>query len=286
MGFEENFLDGLDRKRENKDYLSPNVEKAHHRTEDIFKREAIKLADFVGIQPYSDTQIAADMNKARELKARFQTTEAHKIYADVMEGLIYRQIGRSGWFGPEAAAIKTSDYDDYVNGVDLMVEFEGESRSRRHLGLAIDVTFSADANTGTLDKKFDRIKKEIDGGSLAQVRYFKSRNTRMIFENLPRVVVGMERIKVTELATIWMNDERHGEFATHPVQRMILEQVYTQLVGFSRYAEAQGKTELADILRDEIPLIKGILESKSGIPMGDMKFDQVHRQIISRANGF
>ena len=286
MGFEDNFLGRLDRRRESKDFLHPNIEKAHRRTEEIFKKEAIQLGDFIGVQPYSEEQVQADMEKAKNLKAKFETQDPHKVYADVMEGVIYRQIGQSQWFGDKARAIKTSLFDDYINGVDLMVEFEEESRAQRHLGLAVDVTFSADANTGTLDKKFDRIKKEIDNGSLAQVRYFKSKNRRTVFENLPRVIVGMERVKVMELATLWLNEDRHGEFTKHPIQRMILEQVLAQLIGFARYAETQGHTDIAEILRDEIPLIKGILNEKQDIPMGDMKFDQVHRQIMSRANSF
>jgi hypothetical protein len=286
MGFEDNFLAGLDRRRQSKDFLHPNIEKAHHRTEEIFRKEAIQLDDFIGKQPYSDDQINADKLKAKELKKRFETEDPHKKYADVMEGLIYRQISQSGWFGEKAMPIKTSLYDDYINGVDLMVEFEEESRAKRHLGLAVDVTFSADANTGTLDKKFDRMKKEIDEGHLAEVRYFKSKNRRMIFENLPRVVVGMERTRVMELATLWLNEDRHEELKNHPVQRMILEQVYAQLVGLARYAEVQGQAEVAEILRDEIPVIREILEEKKRILLGDIKFDQVHRQIMSKASGF
>ncbi|OGI22104.1 MAG: hypothetical protein A2808_03710 [Candidatus Moranbacteria bacterium RIFCSPHIGHO2_01_FULL_55_24] len=286
MGFEDNFLAGLDRKKESKDFLHPNIEKAHRRTEEIFKKEAIQLDEF--IDPYPEDQVSADKSKAADLKKKFETNEPHKKYADVMEGVIYRQIGRSGWFGEKAQAIKTSLYDDYINGIDLMVEFEEESRAFRHLGLAIDVTFSADRNSGTLDKKFDRIKKEMDEGHLAQVKYFKSKNSRMkgVFENLPRVVVGMERTKVMELAAIWLNEDRHAEFLKHPAQRMILEQVLVQLIAFSRYAKECGHDHIAKILSDEIPLIKGILEEKNDIHMGDMKFDQVHRDIISRANGF
>lgn len=297
--FEDRFLAGLDKKRQTKEFLHPNIEKARFRTEQLFKKEEIQMEDFVRSEDgrrgvYSKEEIEADRQKAAGLKKKFRAEENEtqrnlRAQAEVAEGLIFSGALQRGWFGTEATPLKTSEFDDYIHGVDLMIEFGAEgSLPQNVLGLMVDVTFAADRNTGALDKKIDRIKKEIEEGHLAGIKYFKSKNDPRFmgqYQDLPRVVIGMERSKVLELATLWVNEDRTHELNAHPVQRMILDQVVAQLKAQADFAESIGNERITDILRKELRVVQSIRDTKN-IPLGDMRFDQVHRDIINATQNF
>ncbi|MEI9966436.1 MAG: hypothetical protein WDN67_02135 [Candidatus Moraniibacteriota bacterium] len=188
MSFEDSILRNVERDQGRAEKLSPAIEKAHTRTQDIFKREAIDMDAFrqsaQGGGIYPDAEVEADMMRVKDLKKKFrlQETEEQEIVhmkASVAEGLIYRGISKYGWF-PQARAIKTAEYDDFVNGIDIMAEFGDDGRIPQNvMGLMIDVTFSGNA----LEKKFGRIKKEIREGHLATIKYFHSRTTPALWEN-------------------------------------------------------------------------------------------------------
>jgi len=88
----------------------------------------------------------ADIAKANELEEKYSKniTETKKI-ADIFEAVVLEHGELSDWLGGSAKTMKTSRYDDYMNGVDLLVEFAGaEGEESEHLGLAADVTFTTD----------------------------------------------------------------------------------------------------------------------------------------------
>jgi hypothetical protein len=297
MGFEDQFLAGMDRNRRSVEFLHPNIEKAHRRTEHIFRKEAIDMELFKCTEDgrkgvYASEEVDQDLLKTKVWKEKFRKGETDvqknlRAQAEVVEGLVYRGIGKYGWFA-DAEAIKTADFDDYKNGVDLMIEFGHKGQSpQKVLGLMVDITFSGDRNTGALDKKIERIQKEIEEGHLASVKYFQSRNAPFMgrFNDMPRVIIGMERAKILELATLWVNEEREEELTTHPIQRMILEQILVQLQAQLRYAKVLGKNNIASILEEEAHHIQHIIEGKD-IPMGNLQFDGVHEQIMSAMQTF
>lgn len=287
--FENEVLGNADYDKGNPEKISPTIEKAHTRTTGMFKSEAINMDTFKqdgnrgGI--YTEQDIEADKVTVREMKRKFKlqdTAEERRklMKATVAEGIIYRGISKYNWF-PGAKAIKTCEYDDIANGIDLIAEFGGDGQSPQNvMGLMIDVTFSG----RKIEKKFERIKREIEEGHLASIKYFHSKNNPRFmgrFSDVPRIVVGMQHTVVEQLAKQWMSQYQEDEelLFTTPVQRMILEQVLAQLRAQSKYADSLGHEGIAEALNKEARLVRSIIDEKN-IPLGDTENDPVHRQIM------
>lgn len=278
MSFEDRLISGIDRRRgqekKRAEYLDPAVREALPRAEKFIQEYALSPEDFRGT--YGDDVVDRDIAETARLEKKFYTDEAHKKYAEVMEAILCEQIEQSDWFGSEAATIKTSLYDDYTNGVDIVVEFENATRGLSHLGLAVDVTFGKDS----IEKKFQRIRGEIQKGRLAEIKYFESENGRYkgTLQKLPRVIVGMERGMVIELAKMWIGSSSRT-FGGHPVQKMLLTQIVEQLEYFRRYAKSYDQKDLVEVFSDEINVVQAILDTKKDIAMDSMKEDGIFLEI-------
>ncbi|MGB3072977.1 MAG: hypothetical protein WBP40_04345 [Candidatus Moraniibacteriota bacterium] len=263
MGFEDperSAIRQVDRAHSSPEYLHPVVEKAYAKATALFERDAIQPDAFV--PPYDARQVAEDKETVKRLESKFGSEDlVHKKYADVLEAIIYEHIEQSDWFGPTAQTIKTSKYDDYVNGIDLVTEFSNDDQSLTHLGLGIDVTFG----TTAMHKKFQRIREEISTGKLATVKYFESERSphKGIYRDMPRVVIGAEREHITELAARWMDPKMNRELATHPVQAMLLDEIEAQLSGFRQYARTMNQARLIPIFDRQLAIIKKIRVEKS-----------------------
>lgn len=95
-------------------------------------------------------------------KGETRESEESKKLATIFEAIVHEGIERFGWLGPDATAIRTSEYDD-LKGVDGIARFRREGESDAHLGLAMDVTFGSE-----IQKKMDRTKEDIDNGHLGK----------------------------------------------------------------------------------------------------------------------
>lgn len=142
-----------------------------------------------------------------------------------------------------------------VNGVDTIAEIEQE-HTTSHLALAIDVTHGI-----LLQKKFDRIRREIDEGTLTTVKYFESTDEtfRGRLLKVPRVVLGVEKSAVAELAQLWIAG-KNKELATHPVQIQLLDEITIQLKSYRDYAQHTGKGDLAKVYDKQLRIVQGIAE--------------------------
>ncbi len=176
----------------------------------------------------------ADMNKeGRLLKLKM---------AQVLEYIIFEQSELSEWFGPNALTIKTSEFDDIVNGVDMVIEFEDplehEAESFDRLGTAVDVSFGTD-----LRGKFERIVQEIESGLLSEVKYFKSERSKpQKLEHLPRIVIGCAPETIEELVKLWTMGDK-TTLGQHPIQVQLLHEIVDQLKVFEEYARFVVKNE-------------------------------------------
>ena len=153
---------------------------------------------------YGRENVERDLKKSPSLRKKFSKDPAHKT-AKVLEAIMLAGELHN-WFGNNTEVIKSSRFDDIIGGTDLILELE-EIMPRRfsQLSIAVDVTFSSLAQ----EKKFERIKEEIDRGKLATIKYFHSEKEHFRGErsNIPRVVIGIEYSRVIELAALWLRKE-------------------------------------------------------------------------------
>lgn len=268
---------------ENASIERADIDRMHGRALEVIEDSRIKEEDFTNY--YGELDVEKDIKEVDRLEKEFSKTSSQessemKKVADIFEALVLQHGELSNWFGESATTVKTSKFDDYVNGVDLLVEFGGEEDETSHLGLAADVTFTSDTT-----KKFDRLRSQIDAGELAEVRYFHSDSldTYEVLSKLPEVIIGAEKRTVMELAELWA-ERQNKELAEHRIQIMILEQMKEQLETFAMYAESLGKTDVSDIYRQRLSVVEGVLKEKETLAKQvkyELMNDSVHASIMS-----
>jgi hypothetical protein len=221
-----------------------DLNEASSRASKVLEAGSVKLEDFTDLYSLEtvtkDQRYVATMLKKFEKEAGPQVKEAKQL-ATILEATIYTQVNNSQWFGPRAKAIKSSEYDDIVNGVDSIIEFSNSRQSPNYVAMAVDVTYR-----NSLSIKFDRIKEEIDSGELSTIKYLKSSDGSFRGERkfVPHLVVGVDHETSHALAKSWF--ARADGLKNNPIRLQILREMQIQLQAFERYARKNGKLQLAD----------------------------------------
>jgi hypothetical protein len=288
--------------------MNPSLENISHRTPQPQSREALRreaaekarnllaenslqeesfIEDGEGGGVYAKEQVEAHLKEVARLEAIWEEEknsfhenqpnthkETVKQAGDTLEGIIFDAT--ASWFsdGVETpSAIKTSKFDDYKNGIDLVIELES---GKKPLALAVDVTFGFKG----LQKKTERILRDIDSGRLGFMRYFRSSDGS--FEgklgNLPRVVVGLEMDEVENLSKVWL-EEGSEPLKDHYAGTLIISEIYIQLRTYAKYAASVGQDAIAKILDTEREKIETILASKKDEHMNHVT-DRVYGALL------
>lgn len=268
-----------------KEQAHPAIERAYAQAITTLKENAISIDEFDGF--YDEKKLALHRSMVAKKEARF-SHETHKEYSDVLEAVIFDQCGTGKWFGEQTRAIKTSTFDDYVNGSDLILEIEDTARALTHLSLSIDVTFG----TTTEADKFANIKKNIDSGDLGRIDYFRSSHStfRGEISHVPQVVIGVEKDTVVKLANLWMDKNEHPELAKtldeHPIRRLLLSEILLQLYTFKTYAANIKRTELVPIYEKDIQILEDIIRKQGPVDMIELRSDKVFLAIKDSLSAF
>jgi hypothetical protein len=182
-------------------------------------------------------------NKISELKSQieenFGLSKEYRKASEYLEALFYNKLGgKDGWI-PNAIVWKTSEYDDYVNGIDFIVESED-----RELALGTDVTFS---HSTALTHKLEKIKKEIDAGELPQLTFYDQ--IKVNERPLPHAVIAVEREKVIKALKLWADSDNNEIFGNllrnHPLRAKTMLELEMQLESFAAYAKSIGRRDIA-----------------------------------------
>lgn len=280
---EQAFLSGLSEKLKQ--------EKLYERAEETLRENPpLNPGNFRDL--YGDENVNKDTEYVNRMEKKFQesvspqSAEGRKL-AKALEVIIAEQIELSDWFGPDAVTIVPSRFDDIVNGVDLVTEFQNkEERKASHMALAVDVTSGDD-----LSGKIERIKKEILHGELARVKYFESEflGIRGELKDIPRVVVGIEQRAMGPLGELWLANDTKA-LAKHEVQKAILEEIRAELGAFAAYARQAERLagpdrherikKVIEVYERALQAVEKILLGKKEIPLEALAEDSVFRSIM------
>lgn len=213
---------------------------------------------------YGVDSVKSDLEKVKELQEHFRlndqesSQEARKI-GKILEMIVNEQIELNNWFGEGVRTQQTTDFDDYTNGIDSLVEFERDD-GKQFLGLAIDATFGGSMS---FDKKFRKIRRQLVEGKMGSVKYFRSLDGEMEgrLNYVPRVVLSINRNKVIEIAKLWV-EGRQQVLAKHPVQLILMQEVYIQLAAQQKFVNILGQQQMELALNRQLKMIQQIIEIK------------------------
>lgn len=283
---ERNAAKNIDRRRARHEELSLLMRRAHEKaTLEVLSNPEITIQEKDFKPVYGSEAVDRDIALANRYQKIFaaenseQSANAHKI-AEVFESIVLTQSEMSNWLG-NAHTLKTARFDDYVNKVDMLAEWKHPEQGSHLLALAVDVTFASK----TVEKKISAIKAEIDKGELGSVRYFRDVDGNFMGtrRNVPRVVIGVSEPMVTELAHLWVNDEKKA-LGAHPVQKLLVNEIDFQLQHMRAYAMRIGNIGAVNAFDQSIATIRKIKENqKSFVLSEEMTNDPVWRSIAEQA---
>jgi hypothetical protein len=266
MGFEN--YSSRSAERSSNRFEHPVLLKKHVEARKILEEGAINPLEFSDL--YGEENVLRDLRKVEQLKSHFESHES-KVASEVFEALVVQHTELSDWLGPNADTIRTSEYDDIINGVDLVLEFN-EDKSTRHLALGVDITFGS---TSSMQKKFDRIKKEIEADELARVKYFKAHGYEGSLKQLPRVVIGVELDKVIQLAGLWDRKDNKA-LANHITKDIIAEEIERQLRTFLIYAQSLHKENAVRSYTQAVATLRNVRTARNGFSTDRARTEAAH----------
>ncbi len=203
--------------------------------------------------------IALVSNLRDEIARRETSTEDRQIarVSAVLEGMMMDQIECADWLGPNMFTQFASEYDDYMNGIDIIVEREND-QGNTVTGIAIDVT----RGHKSMEKKIQRIGQEVRQGTLSRIKYFRSEKSphRGEVNLVPRVVVGVSNVTLEKAVRQWV-DGANAELATDRIQLVILEEICMQLDVYRTLARRSNKTRASDHLDRQFAIFDGVRKS-------------------------
>lgn len=214
----------------------------------FLESRAIRLDDFKDVPGYRTETIEKHKQYIKDSKENFRATdkregvEEAKKMATLFEALLADMS--SVWFGEDIYSIIPSEFDDFHNKIDSILEFREKDEKATYMALGMDATFS-----NGMQKKFEQIQKGIEGGSLSEVEYFSSEYTKHKgrMHGIPRVVISTDPETIKELGVLWAKkdtDSRALEsLKRHPVKFQILEEMELQLEAFKKYAGTKGNVQ-------------------------------------------
>lgn len=256
---------------------------------------------------YSEEQIERDIQRSEYLKKSY--AEKHRVLgkeavfaatrSDALETIVVNQAEMNNWFGENSFLIRTSEYDDYNNHVDAVLEFAIEGKESQRLALAIDSTSASSRNNDVINRKIERNIEDVKYDRTT-VKYFESQvdNFRGRLRTVLPVVVGLDERNSDDLislsATIIKLEaqkingnarlaQAKKEMEKHLAQLLFLEEIKQQLEMYRGLEIYKDNNQLLSILETIKEVMGEKTELTSGTQYRNMeRNDKTYNQIIDK----
>lgn len=159
------------------------------------------------------------------------------------------------------------DYVDYFQGCDVILE----SKETGHF-LSIDVTLGEKSS-----EKFNRIYLNLKDEKLGHARYFLNNNELKSLENIPQIVLGLDRKNFEETIPDWLENKSYKP----EIKKILLEQAISQLRTYQIYlAQKLPNSDKVNSLEEFARLFESELKSEE-IVKSQYKEDKVKDLVYS-----
>jgi len=237
------------------------LDRAFEKAKDTLGSGDTDMQDPEFVDLYKDQQIQIDLQKVKDYEEIFaskpRTPEQiyHEKIGKILEALFHEQASINHWLGENTKVSRTSRFDDVVNGVDEVVEYEEKGKAS-YLALAIDATSSSHPGW-----KFSKIRDQLRKRELGKIKYFKAKNFVGTLKDLAKVVIGASPENLQEVIKLWVSDENE-KLKNHPIQTLFLEQAVTQLENFKSFSEREKDLKNVKVFERDLEILKPILAQK------------------------
>jgi len=252
------------------------VDRVFKKAEEAKAIDTTKMEDFSDLYDVERDKAYVDRKEKVFAEKNTKKEEENKKIATILEAVLHEQIEQNEYLGENVTTISTCKFDDIKNGIDGILEIEDEeNKTAEHLAIAIDATFNADIN-----KKIERIKKAIEKGKLAKIKYFKSDflDFRGEKSGIPKFVLGIDKKHLEGVAKLWINGQQK-KLSQHPLQIVIFNEILIQTEYFQKYAESIGNSRIAKKYEEIYKIFQKIKEEKKS-EWEEILADEKNQKII------
>jgi len=217
------------------------ITKVHSAAEKFLEPVRIDPRNF--IPPYDEKIVEKDIAYAKKMRLEFDgraNTPEKQLCNKASKGLeAMMAAGSPEWFrnkNKQDVLVRvrhTSEYDDIVNGIDLIVHFEEKGLSD-YTGLAIDVTYGS---RSIIEEKIAEEEEKIRKGTLSELKYFEAGDYHGQLKNVPRVIIGIDFGHVVTLGEKWL--EAPESIGEDPMQILVLREIAKECEHFADVAQKE-----------------------------------------------
>jgi len=211
------------------------------------------------------------LEKQKEVFKKISAKEekVNYIRAKICEALLPNLI-ENYWIPERFYFTETSEFDDWVNGVDSVMEFERKPEK----GAIIDFTTSADKEK--IRDKMIKITEKIEAGTLFEIKYFKSQKEPVQYSHLkmvPALIVGIAPFTLRELCDLYSKKEKK-KIENHWFKYGLFDQILAQIEYYKKYIlEPRRKNyqlEKANLMAQKYEELKKAIEDLKENPLHDL----------------
>ncbi len=201
------------------------------------------------------------LEKQKEaFKRKLKEEKVNYIRAKISEALLPNLI-ENYWIPEKFYFTETSEFDDWVNGVDNIIEFEEKPEK----GAVVDFTTAVDREK--IRDKVEKIHKKIEEGTLFEIKYFKSQKEPTQYSHLkmvPAIIIGIDPSLLGELCDLYLKKERE-KIENHYFKYALFDEVVAQINYYKKYIlnprRKNYEPEKAKLMAQKYEELKKAIES-------------------------
>lgn len=149
----------------------------------------------------------------------------------------------------KAVPLVTAKADDYLRGVDLIIEsedFDEKSVDIQHLGIGIDVALSSEKGISeTVEKKKKKVRQILKSGKLGEARYVSGGSYEGRIQNLSYVILSINPSHIEDLFSSVLKNHSTQKEEVHILKYIVAYQIARQQKTYCEVAYGLGQNELA-----------------------------------------
>lgn len=236
---------------ESRSLNSVSFEQGVQQAKNIITKKAVPYEKFEPI--FGEESIRADKAHVANLKEQFKKGKQIDDYGSncgtIFEAILHMRLEKGDWIDG-VRATKPNEFDDFVHGIDEVVQIIHPETKKEEAVFAIDaLTVGSGLLNVGIEKKMNRIENDIKMGHLSEIKYFFDEETGKIgIKDIPKVIIAAGTHTIQELNESWMEKDM-DEIRRHPLQIQILEQIIEQSGIISSFAERNDRKEIAEKYR-------------------------------------
>lgn len=230
----------------------------------LTKTKRVDINNFRGLPDmrFDDRSIEIDQKKVSERRQLYENNGSKNSFGnkggDALESVFERYGNHSEWFAKKSVLTRASEYEDYFNGTDFYLEFDGQNQKNveDRVVLAIDVTSTIE--NGRLIGKVDSAVTKVTTHNGGDIKYFESGvdEFKGYLKGTIPVTVGVDSNHTLDLM---LHD---SDIKNHPYQMVFLEEIKLQ---FDYYLLLEISAEMKSKIEVAKSKIERILEEKKNI---------------------